>query len=454
MQSSFRSAAVERMDNHTSSLSIRDQSIACRISASPTREISAADDTDGDEDGIDDISVESDSTVESNESECQHFENVSTIIEQMFDGYQEFRHVRDVGSRFNHPVALPYTTAKSLTDVKLVVGWFFLPARDDCQPCRDEMEVVILKMLMWKLGCSLSKAEKFVRNHILWVDMTPFVLPWNAFQSNRRRSRIDERFHVGRYELTGKKNDHVKHCESLLSMTNDSVIAAYNKFFSPHNFPSFTVAMILGAQRQVDFFKNIPLFSRCMYPQDGLITHPQKYVNKFTTDEERTASLAQILPAIATAVNMPMPSPITVEEAKGYIFVSSVSTTKERITKGVETRALNSIFERNAIVGMKIEILDLAPLDDEVRERIDTMSHRELGLWIHHNGKRLKEEAAAAKKLVKEAKKLAEAAKKEDAITIAKAEAESRRLANSVVTFDDDAAIQMCSRKGKRERRA
>ena len=75
--------------------------------------------------------------------------------------------------------------------------------------------------------------------------------------------------------------------------------------------------------------------------------------------------------------------------------------------KRVETRALNAIIERYAIAGMKNEILGLAPLDDAVREQIDTMSHRELGLWIHHNGKRLKEEAAAAaKKQAHETKRL------------------------------------------------
>ena len=52
------------------------------------------------------------------------------------------------------------------------------------------------------------------------------------------------------------------------------------------------------------------------------------------------------------------------------------------------------IIERNAIVGMKLEILSLATLDDEVREQIDMMSLRELGLWIHHNDKRLKEAEA------------------------------------------------------------
>ena len=83
------------------------------------------------------------------------------------------------------------------------------------------------------------------------------------------------------------------------------------------------------------------------------------------------------------------------------------------IAKGVETRALNKIFKRHAIAGMKNEILSLAPLGDVVREQIDTMSLDELALWIHDNGKRLKEEAAAAaKKQAHETKKEEEAAKK------------------------------------------
>ena len=354
-----------------------------------------------DEDGADDNSVESseseldedgadDSSIESNESECQHFENVSMIIEQikqMFDGYPEFQQVYDVGARFNHPVALPYTTAKSLVDVKLVIGLFFLPDRNDnIQPCRDEMELVIITMLMWKIGYSLSQARTFVRNHCLWVNMTPFVLPWNAFQANNRRSRIDERFHVGRYVLTGKKNDHVKHCESLLSTTNDSVVAAYNKFFSLRNFPSFKVALILGGQRQVDFFKKVTLFSPCTYPQEGLITHPQKYVNKFTTAEERTASLAQILVAIAAAVDMPLPSPITEVEARGYIFVSSVSTTAERNAKRVETRAYNMMMDYMASISIKNHIISRTQENDEVRARLDSMSCKECFCWLNDSG--------------------------------------------------------------------
>lgn len=32
-------------------------------------------------------------------------------------------------------------------------------------------------------------------------------------------------------------------------------------------------------------------------------------------------------------------------------------------------------------------MLSLAPLDDELREKIDTMSLCDVGLWIHHNTK-------------------------------------------------------------------
>ena len=71
--------------------------------------------------------------------------------------------------------------------------------------------------------------------------------------------------------------------------------------------------------------------------------------------------------------------------------------TAERIAKSVETRALNRIRDRIAKAGMKEEILRLAPSDDEVREEIDLMSLRELGLWIHHNGRAKKEEEAAKK---------------------------------------------------------
>ena len=74
-------------------------------------------------------------------------------------------------------------------------------------------------------------------------------------------------------------------------------------------------------------------------------------------------------------------TPLELDET---IFVSAVPTWV-RIARSVEGRALNRIFRRDAIIGMKIRILSLAPSDDEVRDRIDTMSHHELGLWIHHH---------------------------------------------------------------------
>jgi hypothetical protein len=92
---------------------------------------------------------------------------------------------------------------------------------------------------------------------------------------------------------------------------------------------------------------------------------------------------------------------LLLDELNDAIFVSAVPTA-ERIAKSVETRALNRIRDRIAKAGMKEEILRLAPSDDEVREEIDLMSLRELGLWIHGYEKRLekaaKEAAAAAKK--------------------------------------------------------
>ena len=53
LPSSSRSDAVERKENCTSSASNREQSITRRISASPTNAISAADDVNDDEEGVD-----------------------------------------------------------------------------------------------------------------------------------------------------------------------------------------------------------------------------------------------------------------------------------------------------------------------------------------------------------------------------------------------------------------
>jgi hypothetical protein len=129
------------------------------------------------------------------------------------------------------------------------------------------------------------------------------------------------------------------------------------------------------------------------------------------------------------------------------IFTVSKVTPEERSRRSVETRVINRIIDRIAIPGMKEEILRLAPSDDEVREKIDTMSLRKLGLWIHHNGKHLEKEAAAAKKQAEEAKKRAE---EEKAIISADSEAESRRLDNMEEIIDDDAAHGKFIRKSKR----
>jgi hypothetical protein len=110
-------------------------------------------------------------------------------------------------------------------------------------------------------------------------------------------------------------------------------------------------------------------------------------------------------------------TPLELDET---IFVSAVPTWV-RIARSVEGRALNRIFRRDAIIGMKIRILSLAPLDDEVRDRIDTMSHHELGLWIHHHEIAKKQVRLAEAEQAK-AKRLAEAeqakAKRKEAGTI------------------------------------
>jgi hypothetical protein len=72
-----------------------------------------------------------------------------------------------------------------------------------------------------------------------------------------------------------------------------------------------------------------------------------------------------------------------------------------RLARSLEARALNRIFRRDAIIGMKNRILSLVPLNDEVRDRIDTMSHNELGLWIHHHEIAEAEQAKAKRLLEK-----------------------------------------------------
>jgi hypothetical protein len=412
-----------------------------------------------DEDGTDDSSVESnqgeqdedstdDSSVESSESECQ------LIIEELFNEYQEFGHVRDIGEQFNHQVALPYTTAKSLSEVKLVVGWAFLPLRDDTiQPCRDEMMTVIIKMLMWKCGYSHSKAKKYVRNHVLWIDMTPFVLPWNAFRPNRpsSSSNIEEDFYVGRYKRTGKNNDHVTYCKGLLSQTNDSVLASYNKFLSPDNFPSFKAAVILGGQEQVDFFHRITLFSGKLYPRkDRLITHPQVWVCKWTNNEQREGSLAEILSAVATAVDMEEPSPISVEEAKAYIFVTS-KPTSEKYAKAALTKRRNKAIldEVRGSIASRIQ-LDMTQLDIDV----GSMSIIDCGDWLLETKKAAEEDAKMKAAEMKAEEKAKVAQEEIDAIARASSDIELARSAYSEQNNNKDAATKMLvAMKQKKKRK-
>ena len=110
--------------------------------------------------------------------------------------------------------------------------------------------------------------------------------------------------------------------------------------------------------------------------------------------------------------------PLTRIELDDAIFVSAVPTVV-RIARAVETRAFNRIRDRIALAGMKEEILRVAPSDDKVREMIDTMSLRELGLWIHHNDKRLEKaakEAAAAAAAAKKQARAQVAQEKKDAM--------------------------------------
>ena len=292
---------------------------------------------------------------------------------------------------------------------KLVIVLNYRPIRVDGQPCIVFIKRIIYMILTVVFLCTAEYATKFMSENVVIANRCPFEQDYLWVQANKDRY------------------------EALLDETDEIMKEVLSQVLSM--FPQLGAVLALGdsAYDFVSSMVSAGQISESKFPQDDSSVHPQVHVNKFTSSLQLRITMADFTTALEKATGL-VARGVPTKDDLNTIFTVSKVTPEERTRRSVETRALNRIIDRIAIPGMKEEILRLAPSDDEVREVIDTMSLRDLGLWIHHNGKRLekaaKEAAAAAKKQAREeeeaakeaaaaAKKQAREAKKEEAAAAA-----------------------------------
>jgi hypothetical protein len=220
-------------------------------------------------------------------------------------------------------------------------------------------------------------------------------------------------------------------------------------------FPQLGAVLALGdsAYEFVSSMVSAGQLSESNFPQEESSPHPQIHENKFTTLPQLRTTMADFIAVLEKATGL-VARGVPTKDDLNKIFTVSKVTPEERSRRSAETRALNQIIDRIAIPGMKDEILSLAPSDDEVREEIDTMSLRELGLWIHGYEKQLKEaakEAAAAAKKQARAQRKAEAQLKKDAMkeAAAAAVAAAKKQARENQIQNDEVVVGMMARKRK-----
>ena len=284
---------------------------------------------------------------------------------------------------------------------------------DNLQPSIATLMHIARIILEGPLGYTKEAAVQFLESECSIADRSPFKFDYAFIHANK--------VNRDRYKEIQAKTD------PIMKELFEQVIPML---------PNVKAAVVLGSDG-FDFFTGIDCLSPYLV-QTVPCPHSQIVYNNHATSEQRDTFIGILTDGLSMATGVIPSRSLTFNELNDAIFVSQVPTSV-RIAKGVETRALNAIFKRNAIGGMKREILGLAPLDDEVRERIDTMSHRELGLWIHHftaaekkatvERKRLE---AAEKKATVERKRLEAVEKKTKAITRAKSSALWTRLLNGV----------------------
>ena len=279
--------------------------------------------------------------------------------------------------------------------------------------------------------CSAEYATLFLSNNVVILNRCPYGLDYLHVQANRAWY------------------------EALLAETDGPMKEVISRVLLM--FPQLGAVLALGdsAYEFVSSMVSAGQLSESNFLQVASSPHPQIHENKFTTSPQLQTTMTDFTEALASATGL-VAVGVPTKDDLNKIFTVSKVTPEERTRRSVETRAINQIIDRIATPRMKEEIHRLAPSDDEVREEIDFMSIRELGLWIHGYEKRLKEEAREAREIRKreriEAKALKEVAPvNKDAMkeAAAAAVAAAKKQARENQIQKDDVVVGMMVRKRK-----
>jgi hypothetical protein len=328
-------------------------------------------------------------------------EDVESILRQLMNRSKYFQKVIDIGHERRLTVSYPKTGSENPEDAELLLALNYEPIRDELsQPCIATLNFIMRQILNLLLGFSLEDAIDYLKKRVIIIDRSPY----------KHRYYADVEADKAGYK-------------ALLSLTDELMAKVFTQVLSKEIFPNLDTMVAFGGSA-CDYF--LDLFPELTIQEEHCV-HPQVIVNSRTTFEQRRTMVEILTASLSKATGVKPSRQFTPLELDETIFVSAVPTWV-RIARSVEGRALNRIFRRDAIIGMKIRILSLAPLDDEVRDRIDTMSHHELGLWIHHHEIAEKQVRLAEAEQAK-AKRLAEA-EQAKAKRLAEAEqAKAKRLA-------------------------
>ena len=354
-----------------------------------------------------------------------------SMLLRMFKEDPRYEEILKIGRDDNLNFADLVRGSKTPGGGSLLFALNYGPDRNDTlQPSIAKLMRIARIILVGSFGYTKEAAEQYLESETDVANRSPFKFGYTFINANKKNKAWYK-------EIQDKTDPIMKELYELI-------------------FPKLPrlKAVVAFGREGFAFFSDIDCISPYLV-QTVSCPHPQVPYNNHATSEQRDAFIGILTDALSLATGVNPSRTLLLDELNDAIFVSAVPTA-ERIAKSVETRALNRIRDRIAKAGMKEEILRLAPSDDEVREEIDLMSLRELGLWIHHNGKRLekaaKEAAAAAKKQAREAKKEEEAAKKQDAITRVKARTLWTRFFNGVRKLNTIADV-ILEFKPKRKRK-
>ena len=359
-------------------------------------------------------------------------EAAASMLLRLYDTVPQFDRIRVIGNERGLNLADSNSVDSSIGsqnpgECKLAIVLSYHPNRDDGQPCLVMIVRIIYMILTVVFLCSAEYATLFLSNNVVILNRCPYGLDYLHVQANRAWY------------------------EALLAETDGPMKEVISRVLLM--FPQLGAVLALGdsAYEFVSSMVSAGQLSESNVPQEESSPHPQIHENKFTTLTQLRTTMADFIAALEKATGL-VAVGVPTKDDLNKIFTVSKVTPEERSRRSAETRALNRIIDRIATPRMKEEILRLAPSDDEVREKIDTMSLRELGLWIHQNGKRLeKEAAAAAAKKHKAEAKAAVAQMKKDAMkeAAAAAVAAAKKQARENQIQNDEVVVGMMVRKRK-----